>query len=252
MQQRDGGGGNLTKKYCCSNPNCKSVFSQPKIIMYRVCPICQTMIDSTAAVYQAGTVEEEHAPAEQPITKRRLEKPEQSQNEEPKAMAQPKTEEPMTTEAKTILPPKTIEPGTVEPKTALPPKMAEPKIVQTKTIEPEPIESKAIVQPKTIEAKTVEPKITLPQKTLAQPNTTQQKTTESKMTVQPTVKSEADNASSDKTCQHYFGYLGQREKGEGIPSSCVECSKSLDCMLAEYYKSKETVEEIRKWYRPKL
>ncbi len=32
-------------RYCCSNPNCKKVFSKPKIIKYYVCPSCQTVID---------------------------------------------------------------------------------------------------------------------------------------------------------------------------------------------------------------
>jgi len=49
-------------------------------------------------------------------------------------------------------------------------------------------------------------------------------------------------------CQYGYGYLSQREKGEGIPSACVECPKSLDCMLAEYYKKGGSVKEIKKWY----
>ena len=52
-------------------------------------------------------------------------------------------------------------------------------------------------------------------------------------------------------CKHYFGYLGQREKGEGIPESCLGCAKSLDCMLSDYYKSKEPIAEIKKWYPDK-
>jgi hypothetical protein len=39
---------------------------------------------------------------------------------------------------------------------------------------------------------------------------------------------------------------------EGIPETCVECNKSLDCMLSEYYKSENTVAEIKKWYHPKF
>ena len=56
---------------------------------------------------------------------------------------------------------------------------------------------------------------------------------------------------SDSRCKHYFGYLGHRDKGEGIPDACLECPKSLDCMLSDYYRSKETVEEIKKWYPAK-
>ncbi len=32
-------------KYLCSNPNCRKVFSRPKIIKYQVCPACQTLVD---------------------------------------------------------------------------------------------------------------------------------------------------------------------------------------------------------------
>jgi hypothetical protein len=59
------------------------------------------------------------------------------------------------------------------------------------------------------------------------------------------------NRSSDSGCRYYFGYLGQRAKGEEIPGICLECPKSLDCMLSDYYKSKESVAEIKKWYPAK-
>jgi hypothetical protein len=36
---------NKVQRYCCSNPNCKKVFSKPKIIKYYVCPTCQTLVD---------------------------------------------------------------------------------------------------------------------------------------------------------------------------------------------------------------
>ncbi len=36
-----------TRKYSCSNPNCKRVFSRPKIIKYYVCPTCQTLVDNS-------------------------------------------------------------------------------------------------------------------------------------------------------------------------------------------------------------
>ena len=67
-------------------------------------------------------------------------------------------------------------------------------------------------------------------------------------TVQPAVNAEEVNKPSNPNCKHYFGYLGSRKKGEGIPESCLECPKSLDCMLGDYYKSKESVAEIKKWY----
>jgi len=230
------------------------------------------MIDSTAAIYQAGTVvEEEKVPTRQSETTDVLKKQVMSQTEEstttetknqlPLEAKEPETAQPLVTElvtretksTDTITKPspKTTESDVAELKPALPIKPEEPKPVQLKEIEPNRAEPKATIQQIEVESKKVESKIAMPPKTVAQAKTSQQKI-EPKTMVQQSVKSKTDGATSDKTCQHYFGYLGQREKGEGIPSSCVECAKSLDCMLAEYYKSKETVEEIRKWYRPKL
>ena len=260
------------KKYHCSNPNCKSVFSEPKVIMYRVCPTCQTMIDSTAAIYQAGTVvEEEQVPIRQSKTTDVLKKQVMSQTEEPKTtetknqlplearepdialppVAEQETRETKSTDTTTKPSPKTTESDVAELRLALSKKPEEPKPVQLEEIEPNRAEIKATMQKIEVESIKVEPKIVTLPKITAQPKTGQQKT-EPKTVVQQPGKSKIDSDSSDNTCQHYYGYLGQREKGEGIPSSCVECAKSLDCMLAEYYKSKETVEEIRKWYRPKL
>jgi hypothetical protein len=251
--------------------------------MYRVCPTCQTMIDTTAAVFQAGVVEEEHVKTEQPITDKSREKSEKAQSQEPKKIIQPNVEETKKADIKavedrTISPPKTIEPKILQPtttdpemtdskktetktltqpetmqaraaetKTVMPQKVLEPKILQPKTIEP-----KTTTQPEKLEAKTTESKTIVPTLIAVPSKTAEHKTTEPKTIVKQTVKSEGENASSGNTCQYYYGYLGQREKGEGIPNSCVECAKSLDCMLAEYYKSKETVEEIRKWYHPKF
>lgn len=36
-------------KYLCSNPNCRKVFSRPKIIKYQVCPACQTLVNMAEA-----------------------------------------------------------------------------------------------------------------------------------------------------------------------------------------------------------
>ncbi len=55
---------------------------------------------------------------------------------------------------------------------------------------------------------------------------------------------------SSPDCQYFFGYLGQRKKGEEIPNQCIECAKSLNCMLSSYYAKEESVEEIKKWYAP--
>ena len=50
-------------------------------------------------------------------------------------------------------------------------------------------------------------------------------------------------------CQYWFGYLGERESGEGIPEECVECERSIECMLKKEDYSTEAVKEIKKWWR---
>lgn len=36
---------------------------------------------------------------------------------------------------------------------------------------------------------------------------------------------------SDSVCDHYFGYLGERDKTEQIPQCCSSCSKSVECVV---------------------
>jgi hypothetical protein len=152
------------KRYHCSNPNCKSVFSRPKKIIYYVCPTCQTLIEITAVKGQTVKAEE-HVPIKESARRKKgeskeVEKPKQVQNQEPKPIEMAPTE-------------------------------------------------------------------------------------------QPSISEEEENTPSDSGCKHYFGYLSHRQKGEGIPNTCLDCPKSLDCMLSDYYKSKEPVEEIKKWYPAK-
>jgi DNA-directed RNA polymerase subunit RPC12/RpoP len=49
-------------------------------------------------------------------------------------------------------------------------------------------------------------------------------------------------------CQHFFGFLGQREKGESVPQECTECEKVVECMLNQYHNSSNALNEIKKWY----
>ena len=49
-------------------------------------------------------------------------------------------------------------------------------------------------------------------------------------------------------CFHYFGYLSEREVGEPIPIECIECMKSVECMLNRV-SSKYAAKEIQKWYK---
>jgi len=78
-----------------------------------------------------------------------------------------------------------------------------------------------------------------------------QKPIEPFQTEQLAASAEEVNEPSFSGCKYYFGYLGQRDKGEEIPAACLECPRSVDCMLSDYYKSKEPVEEIKKWYSMK-
>ena len=178
MQKKDDDSSSIGKPpYCCSNPNCRNVFSIPKVIKYYVCPICQTLVGMTST--DDKTADEEYAPIEEPQAKKIVAKPVQTQT------------------------------PTLKP--------TEPKIVEPKIVEPEVKQSK----PQTPTPKSI-------------------------------VKEEKEGNPSDQVCRYYLGYLSQRDKGEGIPETCVECNKSLDCMLSEYYKSENTVAEIKKWYHPKF
>ena len=49
--------------------------------------------------------------------------------------------------------------------------------------------------------------------------------------------------------QHWFGYLGDRENGEEIPKECIECARSIDCMLKKASYSSQAVNEIKKWWQ---
>jgi hypothetical protein len=69
----------------------------------------------------------------------------------------------------------------------------------------------------------------------------------SKQTKTSGINEEASKSSNG--CSFHFGYLSERDKGEAIPTACVECSKSLDCMLFRVHQSNDTVKEIKKWYQ---
>lgn len=63
----------------------------------------------------------------------------------------------------------------------------------------------------------------------------------------PRCKTEVDE-NKKAGCQNYFGYLGQRSDSEGIPEECVECEKSIECMLEKEQYSQNAVKEIKKWF----
>jgi hypothetical protein len=49
-------------------------------------------------------------------------------------------------------------------------------------------------------------------------------------------------------CSYHFGYLAEKDKNEVVPETCFGCPKSLNCMLSQFNRSQESLEEIKKWY----
>ena len=49
-------------------------------------------------------------------------------------------------------------------------------------------------------------------------------------------------------CPHFFGYLGLKADGNGIPDECNECTRTVACLLQKRKLSKKAVKEIKKWY----
>ena len=64
----------------------------------------------------------------------------------------------------------------------------------------------------------------------------------------PFCSTRIEKEETDPGCLHYFGYLRERDRGEPIPSECIECKRSVECMLSTL-ASKDAVKEIRKWYK---
>lgn len=50
-----------------------------------------------------------------------------------------------------------------------------------------------------------------------------------------------------KVCQHWFGFLTQKDSNQPLPPECVECDKVLDCMLGNQTTA-NAVSQIKKWY----
>ncbi len=217
MHQLNKSKNNKVHRYCCSNPNCKKVFSKPKIIKYYVCPTCQTVVDMTLDNFQSLAREKPVLEKKQ-VTLRKKKESKPDKNQEPKAITsqQATTNNELTSmekpEVKEIL--ETTEPARVEE-----PQVEEPNIVE----------------------------ITVNKKSGLMGSDEMPFTLGTSDEHRETVK-EQTSQSSDFQCPYYFGYLGQRNKEEVIPETCFGCLKSIECMMTEYNKPKETVEEIKKWY----
>jgi hypothetical protein len=51
----------------------------------------------------------------------------------------------------------------------------------------------------------------------------------------------------EEHCQHWFGYLGEKQDGKGIPPECNECSNTIQCLLSKRASTK-AANEISKWF----
>jgi hypothetical protein len=49
-------------------------------------------------------------------------------------------------------------------------------------------------------------------------------------------------------CPHFFGYLGLKEDGKGIPDECAHCTRTIECLLKKRQYSNKAVKEINKWF----
>lgn len=49
-------------------------------------------------------------------------------------------------------------------------------------------------------------------------------------------------------CDHYFGFLSEKNEGQDIPETCFGCPKSIECLLSKCLKSGESIQEIKQWY----
>lgn len=117
--------------------------------------------------------------------------------------------------------------------------MTSPIQLNTLINEPEKVQEieVQIPQPEAI------PEITVQKQELAVPGSA-----EPAVSIETETAEQKPDASFSSGCQYGFGYLRQREKGKGIPETCIECAKILECMLSEHYKEENSVKEIKKWY----
>jgi len=217
MQPLDKSKNNKVHRFCCSNPNCKKVFSKPKIIKYYVCPACQTIVDVTFENSQL-IAQKKPVLEKKQVTLRKQKEIKQDENQESKAI----TSQQATTDNELKSQEKAEVKEIVE--TVEPTQMDEPNIVEITVNKKSDEMGSHYALPFSLSTSG------------EQLETVKEKTSKS----------------SDFQCQYYFGYLSQKNKEEAIPEICFGCLKSIECMMSEYNKSKEAVQEIKKWYSFKL
>ncbi len=185
------------QKYLCSNPNCRKVFSKPKIIKYEVCPNCQTLVTSSR-------------PEDDPEIQAALAAQESTKHRKPKTMkiTSPETAVSIQTDNNHV------------------------SVQEQNPSEQKNEENNASITPENAPVP------------VAQPVTVELIQTQ-KVDLAETKKI----SKSSSGCEYGFGYLSQRGRGEAIPETCLECPKSLDCMLSRIYEKDQSVKEIKKWYK---
>ncbi len=52
----------------------------------------------------------------------------------------------------------------------------------------------------------------------------------------------------NSNCAHFFGYLGLKEDGNGIPDECNDCKRTIECLLKKRKYSNKAIKEIKKWF----
>jgi hypothetical protein len=341
------------RRYCCSNPNCKKVFSKPKVIKYYVCPSCQTVVDMTfenskliargkkpilekklvaprnqkegnqdekqqlvkslrmqvselvleleamtgqqlmsqpstsqLSTDQQSTTDDELASMEKPEVKEIVEEEEQPTSQQvtadnelmlrknPEVKEILETAELPQTEELDVLKAVTSQQATAHNELTVQKSETLVKAEETKQDENQELEEITRQQSTTdnelASMEKPEVKEIVEEEELSQ--TDEPNIVELKVNPQSGVRGsdydshfslgvvgengeavkEQTGQSSDFKCSYYFGYLSQRDKAEVIPETCFGCLKSIECMMSEYHKTKESVEEIKKWYSFKL
>jgi hypothetical protein len=138
------------------------------------------------------------------------------------------------------------QPATPKP-TYLNQKPEMPPTPQQSAPKPTYLKQKPATQP------TTQKPVSLSQKSEPQPATPSQiqikepQPPQTVQTLKPAIIGDSPKTKKSPGCQHYFGYLGNREKNESIPETCLDCPNSLDCMLSNH-KPRNSVQEIKKWY----
>ena len=170
------------QKYHCANPNCNRVFSRPKIIKYYVCPTCQTLVNAA------------------------------EENEQ--LMQVPLSPQKHVKHAKPEITKKVIKPDIATTvgfshENQLP----EAEVLKAPEEKPEINKNLNLEQDKTPEQKTESSKILVASEQTQSP----QPKPIAVIPTQPSSEETKTVSPSSSDCQYSFGYLSQREKGEGIP-----------------------------------